>query len=64
MPIVPVVAFIAGAVVAGPLGQRVLPVTKAVGQAGVSVAAAMLTGAGGVAFAIWHGQPQHDAPAA
>lgn len=64
MPIIPVVAFIAGAVLAGPLGRRVPPVTKAVGQAGVSVAAAVLTGAGGVAFAMWHGQLHQDAPAA
>ena len=64
MPIIPIVAFIAGGIVAGPLGRRVLPVTKAVGQAGVSVAAAALTGAGGVALAIWHGQPHQDPPAA
>ena len=64
MPIIPVVAFVAGAVFAGPLGRRVLPVTKAVGLAGVSIAAAVLTGAGGVAFAVWHGQPHQDAPAA
>jgi hypothetical protein len=64
MPIIPVFTFIAGAVLAGPLGRRVLPVTKAVGQAGVSVATAVLTGAGGVAFAFWHGQPHQDAPAA
>lgn len=64
MPIIPVVTFIAGAVLAGPLGRRVLPVTKAVGQAGVSVAAAVLAGAGGVGFAIWHGQPHQDKPAA
>ena len=64
MPIVPVVTFIAGAVFAGPLSRRVLPVTKAVGQAGLGVAAAVLTGAGGVAFAMWHGQPHQDAPAA
>jgi hypothetical protein len=64
MPIIPVVAFIAGSALAGPLGRRVLPVTKAVGQAGLGVAAAVLTGAGGVAFAVWHGQPHQDAPAA
>ena len=64
MPIIPIVAFIAGGIVAGPLGRRVLPVTKAVGQAGVSVAAAALTGTQGVAFAIWHGQPHQDPPAA
>jgi hypothetical protein len=64
MPIIPVVAFIAGTVFAGPLGRRVLPVTKAVGQAGLSVATAAVAGAGGVAFAIWHGQPHQDAPVA
>jgi hypothetical protein len=64
MPIIPIVAFIAGGVIAGPLGRRALPVTKAVGQAGLGVATAALAGAEGVAFAIWHGQPQQDAPAA
>jgi len=64
MPILPIVAFTAGAVLAGPLGRRVLPVTKAIGQAGVSVAAAVLTGAGAVAFAVWHGQPHEDPPPA
>ena len=64
MPIIPILAFVAGGVLAGPLGRRVLPVTKAVGQAGVSVAAAALTGAAAVAFAIWHGQPHQDPPAA
>ena len=66
MPSIPFVAFLAGAVLASipPLRQRVLPVTKAVGQAGVSIAAAALTGAEGVAFAIWHGQPHQDPPAA
>jgi len=64
MPIIPIVAFVAGGVLAGPLGRRVLPVTKAVGQAGVSIAAAALTGTQGVAFAIWHGQPHQDPPAA
>lgn len=64
MPIITIVAFIAGAVLAGPMSQRVLPVTKAVGQAGVRVAGAVLTGTEGVASAIWHGQPQHDVPAA
>ena len=60
MPIIPVVAFVAGGILAGPLGRRVLPVTKAVGQAGVSIAAAVLTGTGGVALAIWYGQPRQD----
>ena len=60
MPIIPIVAFITGGILAGPLSRRMLPVTKAVGQAGVNVAAAALTGAEGVAFAIWHGQPHQD----
>jgi hypothetical protein len=64
MPIIPIVAFVAGGILAGPLGRRVLPVTKAVGQAGVSIAAAALTGTQGVALAIWHGQPHQDPPAA
>ena len=64
MPIIPIFAFIAGAVLAGPLRRRVLPVTKAVGEAGVRVAATVLTGTQGVAFAIWHGQPHQDSPAA
>jgi len=64
MPIIPIVAFVAGGILAGPLGRRVLPVTKAVGQAGVSITAAVLTGAGGVALAIWHGQPHEDPPVA
>ena len=64
MPVIPIVAFIAGGILAGPLGRRVLPVAKAVGQAGVSVAAAALTGAEGVTFAIWHGQPHQEPPSA
>ena len=64
MPIIPIVAFIAGGILAGPLGRRVVPVTQAVGEAGLSIAAAVLTGAGGVGFAIWHGQPHQNPPAA
>jgi hypothetical protein len=62
MPAIPIFAVLAGAAIAGipPLRQRVLPVAKAVGQAGVGVAAAVLTGAGGVASAGWHGHPHHD----
>jgi hypothetical protein len=66
MPSIPFVAFLAGAVLASipPLRQRVLPVTRAVGQAGLGVAAAVLTGAAGVTFAICHGEGQHDLPTA
>jgi hypothetical protein len=66
MTIVPIVVVMTGAAIAGirPLRERVLPVTKAFGQAGVGVATALLTAGGGVASAAWHGQPHHDAPTA
>ena len=64
MPIIPILTFAAGALFAGPLARRVLPVTKAVTQAGLGLTTATLTGAQAVALAIWHGQPHQNPPIA
>jgi hypothetical protein len=64
MPTIPIVVVLTGAAVAAipQLRNRVVPVTKAVAQAGAGVAGAALNGAGAVASAVWHGQSHPDAP--
>jgi hypothetical protein len=44
--------------------MTIVPIVAVIGAAGVGVASAMLTAAGGVVSAVLHGEPHQNAPAA